>query len=82
MPGGYVEVHLKLPTSENVVRLPVNTLIFRSQGMQVGVLDGDSKAQLKNITIGRDYGKSVEVVAGISPGDTIIVNPPDSLVFR
>jgi RND family efflux transporter MFP subunit len=80
MPGGYTEVHLTLPAHGSFVRLPVNTLLFRAEGMQVAVVGADHKAQLKNITIGRDFGKEVEVVAGIAPGDSIIVNPPDSLI--
>ncbi len=77
--GSYAEVHLTLPANENYVRLPVNTLIFRSQGMQVATIDGDSKALLKPITIGRDFGDVVEVVAGLTPGEVVILNPPDSL---
>jgi RND family efflux transporter MFP subunit len=80
MPGGYTEAHLKLPTRSSTVRLPVNTLIFRSEGIQVATVDAEGKAQLKTITIGRDFGKAVEVVAGVGPGDTVIINPPDSLI--
>jgi hypothetical protein len=75
--GSYVEVHLKMPSSGNSVHLPVNTLLFRDKLQVATVVDG--KAQLKYITIGRDYGKEVEVVSGVSPGEAIIINPPDSL---
>jgi membrane fusion protein, multidrug efflux system len=54
-------------------------LIFRSQGMQAGVVENDH-AVLKSITIGRDFGNEVEVVAGLNSTDAVIVNPPDSLV--
>ncbi len=57
MPGSYAEVHIKLPQSADAVHIPVSTLIFRSEGMQVATIDGDGKALLKKITIGRDYGK-------------------------
>ncbi|MEJ0062263.1 MAG: efflux RND transporter periplasmic adaptor subunit [Alphaproteobacteria bacterium] len=80
LPGGYTEVHFKLPSSSETVRLPVNTLLFRGEGMQVATVDQDNKALLKSIDIGRDYGKEVEVKSGISPDERIIVNPPDSLV--
>lgn len=80
MPGGYTETHLKLPGQASAVRLPANTLLFRSDGLQVAIVDADSKAQLKSITLGRDFGKEVEVVAGIAPGDAIVLNPPDSLI--
>lgn len=77
--GSYTEVHMKIPANKNYVRLPVNTLIFRSQGMQVATIDGNSEALLKSITIGRDFGDEVEVVAGLYPGEAVILNPPDSL---
>jgi RND family efflux transporter MFP subunit len=79
MPGSYAEVHIKLPQSGDAVHLPVNTLLFRGEGMQAAVVDSDGKAQLKKLTIGRDYGKEVEVTSGVAPGDTVILNPPDSL---
>lgn len=77
--GSYTQAHLIFPVNKNYVRLPVNTLIFRSQGMQVATVDSDNKALLKSITIGRDFGNEVEVVAGIQVGERIILNPPDSL---
>ncbi len=80
MPGGYTEAHLKLPVPASQIRLPVNTLVFRADGLQVAVVDENGTAQLKTITLGRDFGKEVEVVAGIAAGDTVIVNPPDSIV--
>lgn len=80
LPGSYTEIHLKIPINRNHVRLPVNALIFRSQGMQVASIDGDHKATLKSITIGRDFGDFVEVVAGLKPGEDVILNPPDSLM--
>jgi RND family efflux transporter MFP subunit len=80
--GAYVFVHLNLPgngtrTAESVV-IPANTLLFRSEGLRVGVVR-NQQAQLVPITIGRDYGSSVEVVAGLNPNDRVIVNPSDSL---
>ncbi len=73
------EAHLTLPADKNYVILPVNTLIFRAKGMQVATIDGDSKALLKPIIIGHDFGDKVEVVAGLSPGESVIINPPDSI---
>lgn len=78
--GSYTQLHLKLPANKNYVRLPVNTLIFRSQGMQVATIDGDETTVLKPITIGRDYGNFVEVVAGLQQEEKVILNPPDSLI--
>jgi RND family efflux transporter MFP subunit len=81
-PGAYVFVHLKIPDkSKNTatsLTIPANTLLFRSEGLRVGVVRGDH-AELVPITIGRDYGSTVEVVSGLKPTDHVIVNPSDSL---
>lgn len=79
LPGAFTEVHLKLRSKVASLLLPVNTLVFRSQGLEVGVVRGD-KAQLVPIQMGRDYGVEVEVVSGIGEDDRVIVNPPDSLI--
>lgn len=78
--GSYALVHLKFPAFKNSVRLPVNTLLFRAEGLQVATLDGDDKVILKSITIGRDFGDEVEVVAGLKPDEIVIINPPDSII--
>jgi len=81
-PGAYVFVHLKMPdnskTATTSVSVPANTLLFRSEGLRVGVVRGDH-AELVPITIGRDYGSTVEVINGLKPTDQVIVNPSDSL---
>ena len=79
LPGGYTEVHLKLPETVPTFILPVNTLIFRSQGLQIATVQ-DGKASLVPIVLGRDFGSDVEVVSGLSGQENVMVNPPDSLV--
>ena len=78
LPGAFLSVHLKLKSATAAVVIPVNTLIFRSNGMEVAVVR-DNKAELVPITIGRDYGTAVEVVSGLTARDAIIENPSDSL---
>jgi RND family efflux transporter MFP subunit len=79
LPGAYVFVHLKLPDQTRSVTIPSNTLIFRKEGLQVGLVR-DGKADLVPVKIGRDYGNSVEIVSGLQPTDAVIVDPSDSLV--
>jgi RND family efflux transporter MFP subunit len=79
LPGAFLSVHLKLNSGAGAVVIPVNTLIFRSEGMRVAVVRG-ARAELVPITIGRDYGTEVEVLSGITPHDAIIENPSDSLI--
>jgi RND family efflux transporter MFP subunit len=78
LPGAYVQVHLKLPSSTSPLTVPSNTLLFRAEGMQVAIVK-EGCAQLVGIRIGRDYGSSVEVVSGVQPQDQVILDPPDSL---
>jgi RND family efflux transporter MFP subunit len=78
LPGAYVFVRLKLPRETPSVTVPANTLLFRSQGLQVGVVR-DGQAHLVPVTIGHDYGTTVEIVAGLQPTDQVIVSPSDSL---
>jgi RND family efflux transporter MFP subunit len=77
--GSYAEVHLKLPTAASAFILPVNTLLFRSEGLRVAAVGDDQKVELKQITLGHDYGSEIEVVAGLNGNEKIIVNPPDSV---
>jgi RND family efflux transporter MFP subunit len=77
-PGGYVEVHLKLPSPVNTFTLPVNTTIFKSAGLQVATVK-DGKIALLPITPGRDFGTEIEVVAGLKGDEAVVLNPPDSL---
>jgi RND family efflux transporter MFP subunit len=79
LPGAYVFVHLKLPEETRSVTIPSNTLIFRKEGLQVGLVR-DGKADLVPVKISRDYGNSVEIVSGLQPTDAVIVDPSDSLV--
>ncbi len=77
--GSYAEVHLKVPTSASTYLLPVNTLLFRTEGLRVGVVK-DGKVALVTVVPGHDFGDQIEIVSGLEANDQIIINPPDSLV--
>ncbi len=83
MPGAYAFVHFKLLQKEHTqaesLVIPADTLLFRSEGLRVGVVR-DGVAQVIPVTIGRDYGSKVEIVQGLLPSDNVILNPADSLV--
>src|SRR6476661_4142161 len=79
LPGSYAEVHLKLPGETATFKLPVNAIIFRTEGVRVAVVGADGKVALQPVTLGRDYGNSLEVVSGITGGEQIIVNAPDAI---
>jgi len=77
--GSYAEVHLAVPTQASTFLIPVNTLIFRSEGLHVATVK-DGKVVLSAVTPGHDFGNQIEIVAGLKAGDQVIVNPPDSIV--
>jgi RND family efflux transporter MFP subunit len=77
--GSYAEVHLAVPTAASTLLIPVNTLIFRSEGLRVGVVK-DGKVALTAVTPGHDFGNQIEIVSGLKPDDQIIINPPDSIL--
>ena len=79
LPGSFGEVHFAVGSNVNKVTVPVNAMLFRSEGPRVAVVDGNNKIQLRPINIGRDYGTSLEILGGVSPQDRIVINPPDSL---
>jgi RND family efflux transporter MFP subunit len=78
LPGAYVSVHFHLGSKPGAVMLPANALIFRSAGLQVAVIR-DGKAVLVPVTMGRDFGDTVELASGVSTADLAIENPSDSL---
>jgi RND family efflux transporter MFP subunit len=77
--GAYAAVHLKLPGNVSTFTIPVNTLLFRSEGLRVAAVKGNT-AELIPVTLGRDFGSEVEVLVGLNGDENLIVNPPDSLV--
>src|SRR3989440_7010398 len=77
--GSYCNVHFEIPTDAHLVKVPSTALITGNQGTQIATLDSNDKVVLKSVQLGRDLGDSVEVVAGLSPADRIINNPPETL---
>jgi RND family efflux transporter MFP subunit len=79
LPGSFGEVHFAVGTNVDKVTVPVNSMLFRTEGPQVAVVGPDGKVQLRHISIGRDYGTTLEILGGVAPTDHVIVNPSDSL---
>ncbi len=79
LPGGYAQVHLQVKVTGARLEVPVNALLFRSEGLRAVVVDANHKTHLKPLTIGRDYGITLEVLQGLDANDWIVLNPADSL---
>jgi RND family efflux transporter MFP subunit len=79
LPGAYARVHFRMPGRSGTLRIPASALLFRAAGLQVATLGPDRHVKLKGIVQGRDFGRSVEVLSGLTAGDDVVANPPDSL---
>jgi membrane fusion protein, multidrug efflux system len=77
--GSYAQVRFHDTQGDPTLTLPANTLLFRSEGMQVGVVNSGGKVEMHTVRLGRDFGQTVEIVEGIKAGDHVIMNPADSL---
>lgn len=80
LPGSYAQVRFPEGKGDGTLTLSSNTLLFRAEGTQVGVVRPDNTVELRNIVVGRDFGPTVEILQGVTPSDRVIMNPPDSLV--
>ena len=79
LPGSFGEVHFQPHINANKVTIPQNAMLFRREGAQVAVVGADNKVELRHITIGRDFGNTLEIVGGVDEKDRVIVNPSDAI---
>jgi RND family efflux transporter MFP subunit len=79
LPGAYALVDLDVTTAHPLPSVPVNTLLFRPNGVQVAVVDGTGKVLLRTVTLGRDFGTTVEVTSGLDVSERVISNPGDAM---
>jgi hypothetical protein len=80
LPGSYATVRVPTNVLGKVVTLPDNTLIFRGKDLQVAVVDAKGVVQVRNVSVGRDFGVQSEILGGVTESDKVIVNPSDSLI--
>jgi membrane fusion protein, multidrug efflux system len=78
--GTYAQARFTEARLDPVLTLPSNTLLFRAEGPQVGVVGTNGEVKLRSVTLGRDFGPTVEILGGVSGSDQVILNPSDSLV--
>ncbi|HXB71533.1 MAG TPA: efflux RND transporter periplasmic adaptor subunit [Candidatus Acidoferrales bacterium] len=79
LPGAYANVHFQLPLNVVPLVLPSSTILFQTDGPQVGVVNSRSQVELRKVTLGHDFGDTIEIMTGVRSGDAVIANPPDSL---
>ena len=79
LPGGYAQAHLQVKVTGAHLQVPVNALLFRSEGLRAVVVDANHRTHLRPLVIGRDFGIALEVLQGLEANDWIVLNPADSL---
>ncbi len=80
LPGAYAEVHFKVKAGSSALIIPTASLVFRSEGLRVPIVTNTNHAALIPVTLGRDFGSTVEVLSGLKEDTAVIADPPDSLV--
>jgi RND family efflux transporter MFP subunit len=79
LPGAYANVHFQLPLNVVPLVLPSSTILFQADGPQVGIVNGHNQVELRKVTLGHDFGDTIEIMAGVRSADAVVANPPDSL---
>jgi membrane fusion protein (multidrug efflux system) len=79
-PGTYVDVTFQVPSDPKVLTMPEEALIFRAEGTQVAVADSNNRVHLRDVTLGKNLGRMVQVTSGLAPGDRLVNNPPAGLM--
>jgi len=79
LPGAYANVHFQLPLNVLPLVLPSSTILFQSYGPQVGIVNRQNQVELRKVTLGHDFGDTIEIMSGVRSTDAVIANPPDSL---
>jgi RND family efflux transporter MFP subunit len=79
LPGAYANVHFQLPLNVSPLVLPSSTILFQADGPQVGVVTSQNQVELRKVTLGHDFGDTIEIVSGVRQADAVVANPPDSL---
>lgn len=79
LPGAYADVHIPVHSQQPTYTLPVGALLFRNEGLRVATVVNGDKAKLVQIVPGRDFGRTIEILAGLNPDDEVMTNPPDAV---
>ena len=80
VPGMYAQARMNLVNSVPTLQVPINAVIIGGDGARLAIVDSGGVVHIKPVKLGRDYGKEVEILAGLSDTDRVINNPRDTLV--
>jgi RND family efflux transporter MFP subunit len=80
MPGAYAQVHIHLPVAVPPLLVPSEAVLYQAAGPQVAVVTQSNQVELRKVSLGRDFGNTIEITGGIDEHESIIASPPDYLV--
>lgn len=79
-PGTFVTVHFTIPADTSALVIPAQTLLFRADGLLVGIVGSDHKVHLRKVQVSRNLGSKVIVTGGLKMSDQLVPNPSEGLV--
>ncbi len=79
LPGMFVQVALETARERRSLLVPGDTILTRTEGLFVAVVGKDNRVRFQKIEVGRDFGAEIEAMAGVSEGDSLVVNPSDDV---
>jgi RND family efflux transporter MFP subunit len=79
LPGAYVLIKLQVNDNTDILTIPSNALLFRSEGTAVGVVGAGGHVEIRRVTTNLNLGDKLQISQGLSETDQVIVNPSDSL---
>jgi multidrug efflux pump subunit AcrA (membrane-fusion protein) len=77
--GTFAQVRFPNVVANGTLTVPSNSVLFRAEGTQLAFVKGD-EIELRNVTLGRDFGSKIEILAGAGREDSVVLNPPDSII--
>ncbi len=80
LPGMYLTIRFKVQQDEPALIVPANTVDIRREGPRVAVIDDEKKLNYRDVKLGRDFGKTIEIVSGLQGNETLVINPTTDLI--
>lgn len=79
LPGAYAEVSINVLANNSPLIVPANVLVVNQAGTRVAVVDAENCIVFRQVKLGRDFGREVEVLEGIAANDVLVASPSDLL---
>jgi membrane fusion protein (multidrug efflux system) len=72
IPGQFIRINLSLENRENAILIPTTAIMPKADGHTIFIIK-DGTAHLKDVELGARTANRVEILKGISAGDTVAI---------